>query len=320
MMPERVSQHVEVPLPDDGAITPRIALAVLGHLLVHGLPPAAGAQSRPAGVNGARLGPWMTSQGGGAIFSPGPGPLQGPGELLRGRPFRPNSLLAARRWGTFVAPRPQGPATTNAGLGTSLLGTTHLPVRLASPNGSTHPARLVLLRVAEEQPGLNIHEIARRLQLSRGATRYHLRGLIREGRIVTQRQGHHLLHFRGSMPPLQRRAVALLRIASVRSLVEALVRDSLVQPSALARQLGFSARSVRRGIKMLIRVGLARQDVEPGGKSAQRVALHPDARIAWVLWCKGSEEGPSSRPTSVSPAWVMSLETLFAYLVSHLLG
>lgn len=315
---EKKIQEAAGPFPGAPAVTPRVALAVLGHLLVHGMPPsgehsiaapgraAVPSQRFSGGKAGGYLGllprtPGAQTNGGGNGAFPFPSnPFQA-SNPAGGPPVGARWGMASVNGGEYRAPAPR-----------------QSPVRLAPPNGVDHPARVELLRLAREQPGQNIHEIARHLGLSRGATRYHLRALIRHGHVVTHRQGHHLLHFAAAMPPLQRRAVALLRIGSLRAIVGALVQDRAIRPSALAGQLGLSARSVRRGINTLANVGLALQHRDARGRG-QDVELHPDARIAWVLWCKGAGPAEPAPEARRSPAWVFPLETILVSLVSRLL-
>lgn len=181
------------------------------------------------------------------------------------------------------------------------------------------PTRSEVVLLLKEQPGLNIVEIAARLKLSVSSTRYHLRRLLRAGTIVAHRQGHHRLHFPSSMRPTQRTSVALLRIASIRSLVEAIIQDPVVKPTALATSLGYSARSIRRSLKILIRAGLAREEVNPD-TSTRRIELGADLRLAWAFWV--SDAGRNAPPANLgkAPSWVLALEVSVAYLVSIWFG
>lgn len=307
------------PFPGAPAVTPRVALAVLGHLLVHGMPPSG---ERSISAPGRATVPSQRFSGGKAGGYRGLLPRT-PGAQTNGGwngafPFPANPFQASNQAGGPPFAARGGMASVNGGESWAP-APRQSPVRLAPPNGVDHLARVELLRLAREQPGLNIHEMARQLGLSRGATRYHLRVLIRHGRMVTQRQGHHLLHFAAAMPPLRRRAVALLRIGSLRAIVGALVQDRTLRPSALARHLGMSARSVRRGINTLAKTGLALQHKDPRGRG-QDVELHPDARIAWVLWCKDAGQGEAAPEAREAPAWVFSLETVLLSLISRLVG
>lgn len=186
-----------------------------------------------------------------------------------------------------------------------------------SLNGVGNPQREKLLKVIEEQPGLNIWEVAKRMRLSRGATRHHLRRLIRSGHVVTIRQGHHLLHFSNAMPPRRREAVALLRVGSIRALVEYILeQEAVVKPSVVAERLGISRRSLRRSIKMLANADLVESQPVEGVRGARRLELHPDVAVAWVLWCAQAEEDESTGSLHKSPGIILAIETAIGHFIA----
>lgn len=280
----------------------RLALAVLGHIY---------AQARSLEGPSSR----HLSQGATLVT-----PFAGPFQNVQGHLTQGSSLT--RRSGTpvwkRVTPGRGFASLTTVGrrpLDPELGVPTEVRQRSLTALSLNHPAQLAIQRLAQEQPGLNIHELAARLALSRSATRYHLRSLVRSGKILTKRQGHHLLHFPGNMNASQRTAVSLLRINSVRLVVEKLVATPTIQPAPLAAELGVSARSVRRSIKMLVRAGLAITDVSTQ-LGSQRVTLHPDARLAYVMHCKEIGVKAIEEPVAPASAWIVPVEALLSFLAA----
>lgn len=179
--------------------------------------------------------------------------------------------------------------------------------------------RSSLFRLIAEQPGLDLKELADALGFSRSTVAYHVRRL--GPRVVTIRQGRHRLHFSSSMHSMQRQAIALLRIWSVRFLVEAAIREKVIDPHALAQEKGISGRSVRRSIRMLVDAGLAQDHPDEKIRGARRLDLHPHTRLAWSIWCRGAEGDHPLGPLHMSPGllfllpgWAFAVNEMFARL------
>ncbi len=169
-----------------------------------------------------------------------------------------------------------------------------------------------ILQLIEEQPGLDVREISRETKFSRGAVVYHIRKL--GDQVVTVRQGRYRLHFIASTPDLQRRAIALLRIWSVRHVVEEAIRDEFIKPTALAEAKGISLRSVRRSIRMLVNAGLAHERPGRFTQGSRHLLLHPATRIAWSVWCRGAEQDHMLTPLHQAPGWFFLLDLSFSWL------
>lgn len=180
-------------------------------------------------------------------------------------------------------------------------------------NGVKSPQRLKLLQIIQDQPGLNIRELTQYTQLTRSSTRYHLRRLIQAGKVVTERQGHHVLHFSAAMSKKRRKAVCLLRVASVFSLVEMVTTEGpVIRVSELANRLEISRRSARRSIKMLTKAELASDESVDAAKGARRITLSSEMRVAWVLWYKDDEKQDDKfDPLHKSPGWLFWLDVVF---------
>lgn len=182
------------------------------------------------------------------------------------------------------------------------------------------PQRASLMRLIEEQPGLDLKELSDLMGLSRSTVVYHIRRL--GSRVVTIRQGRYSLHFAASMPSTQRRAIALLRIWSVRFLVEQAIHDKAIEPALIAQEKGISKRSVRRSIRMLVEAGLARDHKDDLGRlrGVRHIDLHPDARLAWSLWCRDEDSAHQIEPLRKSPGWVLLLPPGLAFVLDAMMG
>jgi DNA-binding MarR family transcriptional regulator len=112
--------------------------------------------------------------------------------------------------------------------------------------------RRTLLEILNRQPGLNIDELAQSLGVRRTAAIHHLRRLEKQITIVRVRQGRHVLHFLGSLPPARRAAICLARVPSIRRIIDDLVQFPQYSQQAVAERIGVSRRTVRRAIRRLL--------------------------------------------------------------------
>lgn len=135
------------------------------------------------------------------------------------------------------------------------------------------------------------------------------------GKVVTRRQGHHVLHFASTLPTIQRKAVCLLRISSVRSIVEIVAEEGpVVRVADVAERLGITRRSARRSIKMLTSETLAEDASVEGERGARKITLHPDTRIAWVLWFQEAKRDEDYDSLHKAPGWMLWFDTAFGLL------
>lgn len=155
---------------------------------------------------------------------------------------------------------------------------------LGSPSHPENLNRRAMYRFIVDHPGLNLQELADAVGIQRTAALYHVRRMVREARVVTQRHGPHLLHFPSDMPREQRTALSLLRIPSVRAVALELHRDPKLSPGALAAKLDTTVRTVRRALRALQSNGLLRIEETPSPQSGRVAHLHPELRILLVRW------------------------------------
>lgn len=183
--------------------------------------------------------------------------------------------------------------------------------RMGTPDLPENPVRANLVQVIEDMPGSSIQELSNALGLSRGATRHHLNHLDKEGFITVYRQGNHRLHFASRMPPMRRKAISLLRISSIRSIVDETIESPRFRAADLTAATELSARSVRRGVKILARAGLAESRTVKWG--VYDIRYHPELRIAWVLYSKDAGRAAPA-PLRETPGWILGLEILLGKL------
>ncbi|HEX2066196.1 MAG TPA: winged helix-turn-helix transcriptional regulator [Candidatus Thermoplasmatota archaeon] len=140
-----------------------------------------------------------------------------------------------------------------------------------------------LLEIVNDQPALNIRELAERLDVQRTAAKHHVSTLLRAGLLATVRQGRHVLHFTNWMSVAERKALAVLRIGSVRSVVALAFASPGITTRQLAEQLGISQRTVRSIIRLLLYRRLAHLEKRPGTRAPQ-VHLESELRLVWARW------------------------------------
>lgn len=192
-------------------------------------------------------------------------------------------------------------------------------LRQRPPLGPEEPLPPVgrILQTIEETPGLSIEEVADRVALSRSTVRYHIDRLSSDRLVVIQRQGNHRLHFPASMPRMRCRALTLLRLGSIRSVVDAVMQPvgtsdppgptTRFRTATIADETGVGVRSVYRCVRTLERAGLAEM-TPTGTRGSYFMAVHPELRIAWVFYAKDAARAP--RPLRAAPAWLLVFEML----------
>lgn len=185
-----------------------------------------------------------------------------------------------------------------------------------SPPEVQNPRRRALVTILNKRPGLNIHELAALLSVTRTAAKYHLSRLERENLIVKVRRAHHQLFFPASMSERRRTAIALLRTGALRLVAQELFRDPHQDWAEISRRVLISKRQVRRIIRQLRRAHLI--EVGPGEVRAQHlVHMHPELRL--LLAHARAQLNPSeAAPTSAAPAWVSGVVVGVVQHLGHL--
>lgn len=152
-----------------------------------------------------------------------------------------------------------------------------------------------LARLIHERPGLNGQELSQAIGVTRTAINYHIRRLCAAGFVVSERQGSHLLHFPHNTSPARRRALALLRLDSVRVLATAAYHSPQIRIQQLAVRSDMNPRTLRRALHTLRHHDLVR--CEKNGH-AQVVHLHPELRIVLARWAPPEAHRDGDAPDS----------------------
>lgn len=168
----------------------------------------------------------------------------------------------------------------------------------------------VLLDIVSDEPALNIRELADRLGVHRTGAKHHVTTLRRRGHLVTLRQGRHVLHFTSWMPLPERRALAALRIGSVRSVVAAAFGTPGISASQLPGRLGLKPRTVRGTLRFLRHAGLVRMEKVPGTRGAL-VHLEQHTRIIWARWFDPARDRVGPAPLEEKPTKMAFLGLFF---------
>jgi predicted transcriptional regulator len=122
-----------------------------------------------------------------------------------------------------------------------------------------HETRGDMLRLLQQEPGLSLGEVGRRVGLARGPTQWHLDKLERNGYLTRVRHGGETLFFPRALPPQQARALAALRHPSRRALLQLAARAQGLRPSEAARELGLQPPTIRHHARELLQLGLLAQ-------------------------------------------------------------
>lgn len=127
--------------------------------------------------------------------------------------------------------------------------------------GPLHPMqqRTRIAAIVQAAPGSNTRTIAQQLALDASTADYHLRRLLKEGKVVQQRQGRELCWFssRATPCPVVRRLVVAFRREETRAVARALEEDLPKSSLSLAEETGIERQRVRWAMGVLTDIGIA---------------------------------------------------------------
>jgi DNA-binding MarR family transcriptional regulator len=167
-----------------------------------------------------------------------------------------------------------------------------------------------VMEIIHHEPGLNLQELADRLDLHRTAVKHHVRRLARTGHVILLRKGRHVLHFTKWMSGKERTTLAWLRVGSVRAIVSAVFEHPGISVAKLSANLEISPRTVRATLRVLVHEDLIHLTKSPGVRTRQ-VHLDREARLVWARWFDPAQA--AARPTSLrdKPDRLTNLGLLF---------
>jgi len=131
------------------------------------------------------------------------------------------------------------------------------------------------------EPGIHFNEILRRLDIATGQTQYHLRRLVRSGKLEKVSVAGRTHYYPPTFSPWERQAIALLRRETTREIVLFLLRTDVAAPGEMAEQLDLARSTVEWHLSRLIEHNIARKErVE---SSSRVVVTLPDDQSVYRL-------------------------------------
>lgn len=134
-----------------------------------------------------------------------------------------------------------------------------------------------------QEPGIHFNEITRELGIATGQTQYHLRKLVRAGKLQKESIAGRTHYYLPTFSSWERRAIALLRRESTRELVFFLLRNDPVAPAEIAEQLGLARSTIEWHLSRLIRNDMVRKDQAETGCSGNVVRLQQKQAVYRLL-------------------------------------
>jgi len=110
------------------------------------------------------------------------------------------------------------------------------------------------------EPGIHFSEISRELDIATGQTQYHLRKLLRAGKLEEESIAGRTHYYPPTYSAWERSAIALLRRETTRELVLFLLRNGAVPPAELADQLDLARSTVEWHLSRLVEHDIARKE------------------------------------------------------------
>lgn len=134
-----------------------------------------------------------------------------------------------------------------------------------------------------QEPGIHFNEITRELDIATGQTQYHLRKLVRAGRLEEESIAGRTHYYLPTFSPWERRTIALLRRESTREIVLFLLRNDPVAPADIAEQLDLARSTVEWHLSRLIKNDIVRKDPAETNPSRNVVRLREKQTVYRLL-------------------------------------
>ncbi len=114
-----------------------------------------------------------------------------------------------------------------------------------------------IFALVEEQPGLHLRELPRRLGLSLRAVRYHLDTMAREELVTSHRSGRFERWFRaGAFSPVDQALISALRVRGQRAILERLLAHGPARFATLRKAESLSPATLSHDLDRLTAEGL----------------------------------------------------------------
>ncbi len=114
----------------------------------------------------------------------------------------------------------------------------------------------------EANPGVHFNAVSRNLDIATGQTQYHLRRLVRGGRLHRAEICGRTHYFTDGYADRERAAIALLRRETTRELVVVLLDRDRTTPATLADEIGIARSTVEWHLTNLVEYDLVEKEYE----------------------------------------------------------
>lgn len=133
------------------------------------------------------------------------------------------------------------------------------------------------------EPGIHFSDISRELGIATGQTQYHLRKLLRAGKLEKESIAGRTHYYPPTYSEWERGAIALLRRETTREIVLTLLRGDTVTPANLAEQLSLARSTVEWHLSRLVEHDVARKQPMADDPARVVVALRRQSELYRLL-------------------------------------
>ena len=131
------------------------------------------------------------------------------------------------------------------------------------------------------EPGIHFNEILRRLDIATGQTQYHLRRLVRSGKLEKVSVAGRTHYYPPTFSPWERQAIALLRRETTREIVLFLLRNEPSAPGKIAERLDLARSTIEWHLSRLVEHDIVSKERAESG--SQVVTLTDDQSVYRLL-------------------------------------
>lgn len=133
------------------------------------------------------------------------------------------------------------------------------------------------------EPGVHFNEVTRQLDIATGQTQYHLRKLVRSGRLEKESVAGRTHYYPPTFSTWERQTIALLRRETTREIVLFLLRKEPVVPTEIAEQLDLARSTVEWHLSRLVEHDIVRKAEMDSDPSRVVVTVPEDESVYRLL-------------------------------------
>ena len=132
-----------------------------------------------------------------------------------------------------------------------------------------NPNRERVKMIVSLSPGIHLRRLQKLLGTSFSTTRYHVEGLMREGDIVSSKEGRYQRLYPAGTTDSSRATYAVLQSKTARKVLGALARDQRnLRNADLCQMVGLPRSTVSECTTLLSRAGLVRRHIDTDGHAS----------------------------------------------------